>query len=145
MLTPGMLSWEIAEYSVLVLPLPVGPVTSTMPHGFLMAASNRYQRVWVKASFVMSSCSLPESSNRMTTFSPNSVGRHDTRKSISRTLLPSLKRALMRPSCGSRFSAMSSRAMILMREMIGSRYLSAGAITACSTPSMRNRIRMSFS
>ncbi len=35
--------------------------------------------------------------------------------------------------------------MILMREMIGSRYLSAGAITAWSTPSMRNRIRMSFS
>ncbi len=35
--------------------------------------------------------------------------------------------------------------MILTREMIGSRYLIAGVITACSTPSMRNRIRMSFS
>ena len=35
--------------------------------------------------------------------------------------------------------------MILMRDVIGSRYLSAGAITGCSTPSMRNRIRISFS
>ena len=35
--------------------------------------------------------------------------------------------------------------MILMREMIASRYLSGGVITDCSTPSMRNRIRISFS
>ena len=35
----------------------------------------------------------------------------------------SLNRALMRPSCGRRFSAMSSRAMILMRDTSGSRIL----------------------
>ena len=34
----------------------------------------------------------------------------------------------MRPSCGSRFSAMSSFAMILTREMIASRYFIGGAM-----------------
>ena len=34
MLVSGVLMREIDEYSVLVLPLPVGPVTRTMPHGF---------------------------------------------------------------------------------------------------------------
>ena len=38
-LTPGVLSLAIDEYSVLVFPLPVGPVTSTMPHGLRMPAS----------------------------------------------------------------------------------------------------------
>ena len=35
----------------------------------------------------------------------------------------------MRPSCGSRFSAMSSFAMILTREVIASRNFIGGAIT----------------
>ncbi len=48
----------------------------------------------------------------MTIFSPQIVGKTETRKSISRPL-PSL--SLMRPSCGRRRSAMSSDAMILMR------------------------------
>ena len=34
----------------------------------------------------------------------------------------------MRPSCGSRFSAMSSFAMIFTRETIGSRNFSGGAM-----------------
>ena len=62
----------------------------------------------------------------MTIFSPNSVGRHETRKSISLLRPLSLKRILMRPSCGSRFSAMSSFAMILMRETIASRNFIGG-------------------
>ena len=64
----------------------------------------------------------------MTIFSPNSVGRHDTRKSISFGRRSSLKRILMRPSCGSRFSAMSSFAMILMREAIASRNFIGGSM-----------------
>ena len=50
----------------------------------------------------------------MTIPSPWIIGMIDTRTSISRpcTFI------LMRPSCGSRFSAMLSRAMILMRLMI---------------------------
>ena len=39
MLVSVEFSFEIEEYRVLVLPLPVGPVTSTMPQGRLMAAS----------------------------------------------------------------------------------------------------------
>ncbi len=62
----------------------------------------------------------------MTIFSPNSVGRHDTRKSISSVSPLSANRILMRPSCGRRFSAMSSFAMILMREVMASRYFMGG-------------------
>ncbi len=64
----------------------------------------------------------------MTIFSPKSVGRHDTRKSMSLELPLSAYRILMRPSCGSRFSAMSSLAMILMREVIASRIFIGGAM-----------------
>ena len=64
----------------------------------------------------------------MTIFSPNSVGRHETRKSMSLAWPLSLKRILMRPSCGRRFSAMSSFAMILMREVMASRIFSGGAM-----------------
>ena len=65
----------------------------------------------------------------MTIFSPNSVGRHETRKSMSLLTPSSLKRILMRPSCGRRFSAMSSFAMILTRDVIASRIFSDGVIT----------------
>ena len=62
----------------------------------------------------------------MTIFSPNSVGRTETRKSISLAAPLSLKRILMRPSCGRRFSAMSSFDMILMRETMASRNFIGG-------------------
>ena len=65
----------------------------------------------------------------MTIFSPNSVGRQETRKSISLLVPWSLKRSLMRPSCGRRFSAMSSLAMILMRDVIASWNFMGGCIT----------------
>ena len=64
----------------------------------------------------------------MTIFSPKSVGRHETRKSMSLDLPLSANRILMRPSCGRRFSAMSSFAMILMRDMIASRNFIGGAM-----------------
>ena len=111
---------------MLVLPLPVGPVTSTMPHGRRIAGSNLASDSGSKPSFVMSSISLSLSSRRMTIFSPNSVGRTETRKSISFGTPFSLKRILMRPSCGSRFSAMSSFDMILMRDAIASRNFIGG-------------------
>ena len=50
----------------------------------------------------------------MTASSPCTLGMIDTRKSI---VLPGI-RTLKRPSCGTRFSAMSSSAITLMREMI---------------------------
>ena len=87
-----------------------------MPHGRRIAASNLASDSGSKPSFVMSSISLSLSSRRMTIFSPKSVGSTETRKSISFGVPFSLKRILMRPSCGRRFSAMSSFAMILMRD-----------------------------
>ena len=128
MLVSARLSLAIAEYSVLVLPLPVGPVTSTMPHGRRIAASNLTSDSDSNPSFVMSSISLSLSSRRMTIFSPKSVGRHETRKSISLGVPFSLKRILIRPSWGRRFSAISSFAMILMRDAIASRNFIGGLI-----------------
>ncbi|MND08246.1 hypothetical protein D3C83_307380 [compost metagenome] len=64
----------------------------------------------------------------MTIFSPKSVGRQDTRKSMSLAAPLSWKRILMRPSCGSRFSAMSNLAMILMREVMASRNFIGGCM-----------------
>ena len=77
----------------------------------------------------------PLSRRRMTMPSPCSIGITDTRTSISRPET----RSLMRPSCGRRFSAMFSRAMILRRLMIAAwkRLISGGIGWACSMPSMR--------
>ncbi len=52
--------------------------------------------------------------------------------------VPPMRRA-MRPSCGRRFSAMSSCAMILMREITSIAIAFCGASTSRSTPSMRKR------
>ncbi len=114
---------------MLVLPLPVGPVTSTMPQGLLIATSSFLSESSSNPSFVMSSISFDLSRRRMTIFSPKSVGRHDTRKSMSLETPSSEKRILMRPSWGRRFSEISSFAMILTREVIASRILSGGDIT----------------
>ena len=65
----------------------------------------------------------------MTIFSPKSVGRQDTRKSMSFADPLSAKRILMRPSWGSRFSAMSSFDMILMRDVMASRNFIGGVMT----------------
>ncbi len=70
----------------------------------------------------------------MTIFSPNSVGSTETRKSIS---LPRPIFSLMRPSCGSRRSAMSRWAMILMRLVSAAFSFSGGDISSYSTPSTR--------
>ena len=45
MFVSTVLMREIEEYSVLVLPDPVGPVTSTMPHGFEMAVLELLKRL----------------------------------------------------------------------------------------------------
>ncbi len=60
----------------------------------------------------MPSIALEGSRIRITTFSPKSVGQVLTRKSIARFFEIFI---LMRPSCGTRRSAMSSRDMTLSR------------------------------
>ena len=135
----------MAEYSVLVLPLPVGPVTSTSPQGRRIASSKRFSDSASNPSPVMSSISLLRSSSRSTIFSPCRVGRQETRKSISFAPPFAFNLNLMRPSWGSRFSAMSSFAITFRREVMVSRYFSGGSMTPYREPSIRNRIRYSFS
>ena len=63
-------------------------------------------------------------------------GRVETR--TSSVLPPSVSE--MRPSCGMRFSAMSRRAMTLMRETMRGHAARAGRrVTSRSTPSTRKR------
>ena len=69
------------------------------------------------------------------------VGSVETRKSISRWWYLSL----MRPSCGSRRSAMSRFAMIFTREVSAASSRFGGPMISCSTPSMRKRTRNTFS
>ena len=73
----------------------------------------------------------------MTTFSPHTVGRVATRRSILRPL------ALMdsRPSCGLRRSAMSMSLMIFSRLVTPDAMALGERMISCSTPSIRYRIR----
>ena len=71
---------------------------------------------------------------RITIFSPNSVGSVETRKSIALFLVST---SFMRPSCGTRFSAMSRREMTLMREATLSLIASGGCATSERMPSTR--------
>jgi len=101
------------EYRVTVLPLPVGPVTSSSPCGALMQCFRVSKVDCSKPSLVRSTFNEVLSRIRSTTDSPNRVGRVETRKSTT-LFLPT--RILMRPSCGTRRSVMSRFARILSRE-----------------------------
>ena len=62
----------------------------------------------------------------MTTDSPCAVGRHETRRSTGRPATVSA----MRPSCGTRRSAMLRPARIFTREMIAGAIFTSGAFIA---------------
>ena len=70
----------------------------------------------------------------MTIFSPYSVGRVLTRKSMAR-LFDST--SFMRPSCGTRFSEMSRRDSTLMRDATLSLIAIGGCATSDRMPSRR--------
>lgn len=65
----------------------------------------------------------------------------DTRTSIARP--PSS--SAIRPSCGTRFSAISSRAITLIRETSSEASLRPGRNISCNVPSTRKRITRLFS
>ena len=71
--------------------------------------------------------------------SPRWVGKVVTRRSIRR----SSTETLTRPSWGTRFSAMSSSLMIFRREMIAPVIRRGTWAASFSTPSIRNRTRIS--
>ena len=75
---------------------------------------------------------------RMTTDSPCTLGRVTTRRS---TWWPSML-SPMRPSCGTRRSAMSSSAMTLMRLTTPATIARGTTCASFSTPSMRRRTRI---
>ena len=75
---------------------------------------------------------------RITIFSPNRVGRVETRKSMARLWEIT---SFIRPSCGIRFSEMSRREITLMREASFSLIASGGCANSRSSPSIRRRIR----
>jgi len=122
--TFGVFTRDSAEYRVVVFPEPVGPVTSTMPYGFRIADRKSFMLAGSKPSFSRSMLRFVLSRMRMTIFSPKIVGSEFTRRSMVRlmTLI------LMRPSCGTRRSAMSRSAMILSREVMAALNLYGGAI-----------------
>ncbi len=69
----------------------------------------------------------------MTMLSPKAVGSVDTRRSI--TFWPTL--ILIRPSCGTRFSAMLTFDISLIRDTMDGCKRLGGFSTSCKTPSIR--------
>src|SRR6266849_5369204 len=101
-----------------------------------MLRSNFLRDSGSKPSLVISSRMFSLSSKRMTTFSPYRVGPVETRKSNSFFLPSALYLIMMRPSCGKRFSAMSSLAMIFTRLVMAS--------FKRSGPLQRRRVQLRF-
>ena len=66
MFVSGLFNCVIAEYNVFVLPLPVGPVTNTIPNGLCMARSNFFSDSGSKPNRIMSNIRFCLSSNRRT-------------------------------------------------------------------------------
>ena len=114
MFTSGFARYFSAEYSVVVLPLPVGPVTRMMPVVLDRKLKNSGSSTSENPSWSTCFSRMSGSKMRSTAFSPNAVGIVETRSSISR---PPCSR-LMRPSCGRRFSARLQPDSSLMRETI---------------------------
>ena len=114
MLTPSWFKWPRMEYSVVVLPEPVGPVTSMMPSG--RDSISCIVLSWSSDKPRPSSGTMPRlrSKIRSTKFSPWMVGCTAERKSTARPEMVSE----MRPSCGARVSAMFMPAMTFSRTTI---------------------------
>ena len=124
-----------AAYSVVVLPEPVGPVTRMMPCGCATSCSKRESTSPCMPTDSRLSLAPLLSSRRSTARSPCALGRVLTRTSTARVPM----RRLMRPSCGKRFSAMSSSAMIFRREISAACSARLGCTTSRSEPSTRKR------
>ncbi|MBA7683431.1 hypothetical protein ES703_91795 [subsurface metagenome] len=121
---------------MVLLPLPVGPVTIIMPWGCDNIVLNSSRSSGSKPSCSTSWLAADASRIRITTFSPYIVGITDTRTSIS---LPEVF-ILNRPSWGSLRSAMSISERILILVTTAACIFLAGGTISRSTPSIRMRI-----
>ncbi len=138
-LVSGLFISLSAPYSVVVLPEPVGPVTSNMPCAWPMK-SDILRKIGAgkprRSSDNRLAPCAPCGNSRNTTDSPNWVGMVEMRMSIAWLRILATKR----PSCGSRRSAIS-RPLINFRRCTtaGAMRLSA-SVWIVSPPSMRKRI-----
>ena len=108
-----------------------------MPWGREMACSSSASSSASKPKAQSVGRSWWKCNKRNTTFSPCTVGSELARTSTGWPLCKNC----MRPSCGKRFSAMSIRAITLMRETMASRMAMGGRATTCKRPSIRKRTR----
>ena len=122
-------------FNVVDLPEPVGPVKKINPCGKLAASINKRFCSGSKPSLSTFISPVPLSKIRSTSFSPNTAGQTDTRTSILRfwNWIPKL------PSCGKRFSAISSLDKILIREIIAAIASLDGGVRSYKEPSIRKR------
>ena len=102
--------------------------------------SKRFSAFCEKPKSERLSITFDLSRRRITTFSPYTVGKVATRMSMG--LPPTIRP--MRPSCGTRRSAMSSSAMIFRRLMTPACMRRGTDMISCSTPSTRKRIMSSL-
>ena len=119
-LTSSVASRFIVAYSVVVLPLPVGPVTRMMPCGRAVSSAQRSASRAPKPSASTLLTTVSGSKMRITIFSPKAVGSVARRISTSPPGRPSCagRTVLMRPSSGRRFSTTSMRPSSLTRATI---------------------------
>ena len=121
--------------SVVVLPLPVGPVTTIMPCGNASSRVMTDSSFGARPSLLISSRPRSRGSRRITALSECCVGMVATRTSSSERLT----RTRAAPSCGSRRSAMFSPARIFTREISACGGMPDGAFIARNKPSTRMR------
>ena len=126
---------------MVVLPLPVGPVTSTSPWGRCTCARKRSSISPGMPSWSSFRMAEPWSRSRITTDSPVCVGMVARRTSICL----SSTRKVKRPSWGKRFSEISASAISLSRETTAEAIRVSSIICSCNTPSIRRRIRSTSS
>ena len=130
-----------AAYSVVVLPEPVGPVTSTMPAVRPKTSRKRLSMAGGMPMLSSLRMAVPCSSKRMTADSPKVVGSVLRRTSI----VWSFRRTVKRPSCGRRFSEMSNPAISFKRWASAPPMRLSAWVWVCKTPSTRTRICRLFS
>ena len=121
---------------MVVLPEPVGPVTSTMPLGCSTRRARPSASAWGRPSSVSSGIRLVLPSRRMTRDSPQAAGRVETRRSTS---WPDM-RMVWRPSCGRRRSPISMPDKSFSREQTASNPVRGPVRTVCNMPSTRIRM-----
>ena len=110
-----------AVYSVVDLPLPVGPVTNIIPKGCAIIWSKRCSSSSLSPSSFFSRVRFSLEEIRSTSFSPWTVGIEEIR--ISYSCLSTI--IVIRPSWGFLFSEISIPPIILIRvEIAGSKLLS---------------------